>query len=66
MLQWEEEVNTVNDRKEYTYKAVWSSNLINSSDFRHRDNPKKMIIESSKLYNEVYINNCLLAKDQLD
>lgn len=68
VYQWEEESKTENDVTTYSYKKVWSSNLIDSSNF----NDKNYINPTTKPYNnkefksdDVKVGAFSLSDDQI-
>ncbi len=70
VYQWDEdEVNGDNNNKSYNYKKVWSSNIINSSNFHDpgHDNPSYMEYENQDFTaSSVKVGAYSLTNDQLD
>lgn len=69
VYQWEEDADTQNDQTVYTYKRVWSDELIDSSFFndRTRSNPTEKPYNTQQLYaNKVSVGAFLLNTSLLE
>ena len=68
IYQWEEESHEEDDNTTYTYKKVWSSDLIDSSNFNKKgyDNPTtKQYDDDSYMSNDVKVGAFSLSPDQV-
>ncbi|MDI1351848.1 MAG: TMEM43 family protein, partial [bacterium] len=77
MYQWQEHVDTKNEKqvggseketKTFTYKKVWSAQLIDSTDFKvaeHHQNPKYMPLRSSTQYAKTVTLGDFLLPEEL-